>query len=55
MNDARLEMRLPIVMREQIEEHAARRGWSAAMYAREAIRLALLEESSPCPHCRPDG
>jgi hypothetical protein len=39
--EARLEIRLSAVMRAQLEAQAARRGWSAAMFTREAIRTAL--------------
>ena len=49
--DARIEVRLPALMRAQMEAQAARRGWTAAMYAREAIRLALLDDQ--VDHRRP--
>ena len=43
---ARLEIRLPELMRSQVETQAAVRGWSAAMYVREAVRLALREDQA---------
>lgn len=48
--DARIEIRLPALLRAQMEVQAALRGWTPAMYAREAIRLALrddLEDRGP--------
>ena len=43
-HDTRLEIRLPGLLRAQLEAQAAGRGWTAAMYAREAIRERLRAE-----------
>ena len=53
INDARMEIRLPVPMREQVAERAGARGWTAAQYAREAIRLALKDNPNDDP--RPPG
>ena len=53
INDARMEIRLPAPMRVQVEERAESRGWTAAQYAREAIRLALKDDLNDDP--RPRG
>ncbi len=45
--DTRLEIRMPAALRTSLEARAAERGWSAAMYAREAIRLQLLSDAPP--------
>jgi hypothetical protein len=45
-NTARLEIRLPVLLRAQVETQAALRGWSTAMYVREAVRMALQEEQA---------
>jgi predicted DNA-binding protein len=42
--EARMEIRMPAHMRKQVEAVAEDRGWSAAMYAREAMRLALRDD-----------
>lgn len=52
VNDARMEIRLPAPMREQVEERAESLGWTAAMYAREAIRLALRDDLKDQPQPR---
>jgi hypothetical protein len=45
-NTARLEIRLPMLLRAQVETQAALRGWSTAMYVREAVKSALHEEQA---------
>ena len=52
INDARMEIRLPVPMREQVAERAGARGWTAAQYAREAIRLALKDDLNDDPRPR---
>lgn len=52
VNDARVEIRLPAPMREQVEERAESRGWTVAQYAREAIRLALRDDLQGQPQPR---
>lgn len=45
--DARLEIRLPALLRAQLDAQAAAKGWSAAAYVREAIRERVIEETRP--------
>ncbi len=45
MHDGRMDLRLPVPLRMAIEREAAARGWTSAMYAREAIRLAVGGDS----------
>lgn len=47
--DTRMEIRLPAIMRAQVEAQATVRGWTAAMYAREAIRRALERDQGDGP------
>ena len=44
--DTRTEIRMPALMRAQLDKEAAARGWTSAAYIRDAIRRALEEDAS---------